>query len=140
MNMPRNNYKSYKYITLLARNLRKNQTPSEKLLWEKLRRKRFSGFKFLRQHPVFYHIGSGRIEFYIPDFYCSKLKLVIEVDGPIHDFHEEYDNERDTKLLKKEIRVIRFRNEELANLDGIIKRVEEIVAQREIQITDSESD
>jgi very-short-patch-repair endonuclease len=94
--MPRYHYRSFRDITLLARNLRKNQTVSEKLLWEVLRRKSFSGYKFLRQHLIFYRIDNGWIEFFIADFYCAKLKLIIEVDGPIHKNKEDYDSERDT--------------------------------------------
>jgi len=42
------------------------------------------GEKFLRQFPIFVRADLGRKSFYIADFYCARLKLVIEVDGPIH--------------------------------------------------------
>jgi very-short-patch-repair endonuclease len=82
--MYRIHYKSFRNITLLARNLRKNQTSSEEFLWKILRRNNLSGYKFLRQHPVYYRIDKGWVEFFIADFYCAKLQLIIEVDGPIH--------------------------------------------------------
>ena len=103
--MPRCHYKSYKGITCLARGLRRNQTPSEELLWQLLKGKSMRGYKFLRQHPVFYRIDSEWIEFFIADFYCSKLKLIIEVDGPVHQNRQDYDSERDAKLRSKGIMV-----------------------------------
>ena len=64
-------------LTELARENRKNQTEAEKRLWiEVLRNKKMDGYKFTRQKPI---------ENYILDFYCSKLKLGIEVDGSSHD-------------------------------------------------------
>lgn len=104
--MSRIYYKKYKGISQLARYLRNNQTPSEKLLWEILRRKNLFGYKFLRQHPFFYRIDKKRIEFFIADFYCSKLGMIIEVDGLIHETREEYDAERDAKLISRGITVL----------------------------------
>ena len=99
--MARLNYKSYPFILHLARNLRNNQTSHEILVWNILRRKKLSRHKFLRQHPIFYSIRNDWVDFYIADFYCAKLKLIIEVDGKIHESQKEYDLERDSKLLKK---------------------------------------
>jgi very-short-patch-repair endonuclease len=109
--MSRIHYKNYSGITLLARDLRKNQTIEEDLLWKELRRRRFSGYKFLRQHPVFYRIDKGWVEFFIADFYCRELKLIIELDGAIHSRRKEYDKERDEKLNSKGLKVIRIKNE-----------------------------
>ena len=125
--MPRIQYKNYKGITLLARDLRKNLTPSEEILWEILRKKKFLGYKFLRQHPVFYRIDRDWVEFYIADFYCSELKLIIEVDGSFHNGRKEYDNERDSKLLNKGIQVIRIKNEELENINSFNSKLGEII-------------
>jgi leucyl-tRNA synthetase len=125
--MPRFHYKSYKGITSLARNLRKNHTTSEKLLWTFLRRKSFHGYKFLRQHPVFYTIINSRVEFFIADFYCSGLKLIIELDGKIHEKNREYDSERDLKLLNKGIYVLRIKNEELDNMKSVIRILDETI-------------
>ena len=63
----------------LALQMRKNPTEAERAMWKILRKFRQSGFPFRRQHPI---------EFYIADFYCHKLKLVIEVDGEIHTENE----------------------------------------------------
>jgi very-short-patch-repair endonuclease len=78
-------------ITDLCRELRKQQTPAEAILWQHLRNMDFSGKKFLRQHPVCVQSIFGKNLYYIPDFYCHELKLVIEADGPIHLFKKEYD-------------------------------------------------
>lgn len=67
----------------LAREFRKNPTPAEKQLWTKLRGKHLLGLKFLFQHPIFYRYENKK-RFFVADFYCHKLKLVIEVDGGIH--------------------------------------------------------
>jgi very-short-patch-repair endonuclease len=135
--MPRPSYKSYKGITLLARSLRKNQTTSESLLWEVLRRKKVLGYRFLRQHPIFYSINKNWVDFYIADFYCSELKLIIEVDGKIHEKTREYDSLRDSKLLNKGIYVVRIKNEELENMDSVILFLKNIIRCRLGQITDN---
>jgi leucyl-tRNA synthetase len=83
-----------------ARQLRKNMTPEEKVLWQKLRNRNFHGLKFLRQHPLIYEEINGKPLFFVPDFYCSEKKIVIEIDGKIHEFQKEYD-ERRAEILTK---------------------------------------
>ena len=128
--MSRIHYKNYRGITLLARDLRNNQTPSEKIMWEILRKRNLFGYKFLRQHPIFYRIDKGWVEFYIADFYCNKLKLVFELDGEIHIERKEYDSERDTKLLSKGIVVIRILNKELNDMDSLFEKIKMIITDR----------
>jgi leucyl-tRNA synthetase len=132
--MPRSHYKSYKGITILARNLRKNQTQSEKLLWTVLRRKSLSGYKFLRQHPIFYRVKNKWVEFFIADFYCSELKLIIELDGEIHELKRDYDSERDLKLLNKGIYVVRIKNKELEDMNSVVLFLNKIIFNRVRQI------
>jgi very-short-patch-repair endonuclease len=115
-------YKRFDNVIILTRHLRKNMTRSEEKLWLVLRRKSM-GYKFLRQHPVFYRIDNTRIEFFIADFYCSRLKLIIEVDGLIHETRREYDTQRDAKLSSKGIIVVRIKNEELNDINLIIKKL-----------------
>ena len=74
-----------------ARELRKNMTESEKLLWNELRGKRLLGYRFLRQQSILFKGNLMRYNYFIVDFYCDKKKAVIEVDGPIHQESEEYD-------------------------------------------------
>lgn len=87
-----------------ARHLRTRCTPSETLLWSKIRRKSF-GYEFHRQVPI---------DEYIVDFYCHELKLAIEVDGLIHDTRQEYDLRRQKRLERLGVVVIRFDNEDVA--------------------------
>ena len=84
-----------------ARELRNNQTDSERLVWNYLR-KEFSNFSFLRQKPL------GE---FIADFYCYQLSLIIEIDWDVHDFQKEKDHERDLVLLEKfNLKTLRFSN------------------------------
>ena len=127
-------YKKYDDIALYARNLRKNPTLSEKRLWKVLRRKSLSGFKFLRQHPVFYRIDKDWVEYFIADFYCAQLKLIIEADGNIHELKKEKDNERDEKLLSKGIKVLRIKNEALEDINSTTDLITHIILERKTEI------
>lgn len=120
-------YRNYKDITLLARSLRRGSTPSEKLLWKVLRGRSIAGFKFLRQHPVFYRIDKNWVEFYIVDFYCSELKLIVELDGPIHEYQIEQDKERELKLKSRGFFILRIKNEELTEIDSVIKVIHKTI-------------
>ena len=135
--MSRIHYKEFKGISLLARDLRNNQTPSEKKLWEVLRRKDLFGYKFLRQHPVFYRIDKNWVNFYIADFYCAKLMLIIELDGSSHEGREEYDRDRDEKLLSKGLEVFRFKNEELNDINNIIGEIRRIIQTQVRQLSNN---
>lgn len=97
-----------------VKELRKNQTREESLLWSKLRSNQL-GFKFRRQHPI---------QNYILDFYCPSLRLAIELDGGQHQENKEYDQTR-TKLLNSlGIKVLRFWNNELIdNLEGVLETI-----------------
>ena len=102
-----------------AKFLRDNMTDAEKLLWEKLKDKKLKGFKFRRQHPI--HI-------YIVDFYCHKLKLIIELDGGYHDSKEQklLDAERSEILKFQDLEIIRFTNDEvLGNIELVMRKIEE---------------
>ena len=101
-----------------ARLLRKNMTDCEKILWNHLRKKRLSGNIFRRQHPI---------SQFIVDFYCHEAKLVVEVDGKIHDNVEnkEYDEGRTFELEKFGLKVLRFKNEEIKyHIRNVIKIID----------------
>jgi very-short-patch-repair endonuclease len=100
-----------------ARRFRKAQTTAEDLLWEVLRDRQLEGIKFRRQHPV---------DRFIFDFYCPKARLVIELDGPVHDLQRDRDEARTAALESHRYRVIRFRNEEV--FDALPSVLERIVA------------
>jgi very-short-patch-repair endonuclease len=106
-----------------ALEMRKNPTESEKVLWKRLRKFRADGFIFRRQHPI---------DIFIADFYCHKLKLVIEVDGGVHfnDQALEHDDGRTAELEKFGIKVIRFSNEQiLSNQDLVIEQIKEYLSE-----------
>ena len=100
---------------VLSRELRKNQTEAEKVFWNALKNKDYFGYKFLRQHPLYYQFY-GRNRFFIADFYCSKLHLVVEIDGGVHEKQAGYDKIR-TEILgtQRNLKVLRFSNNEVLN-------------------------
>lgn len=82
-----------------ARELRKQGVLSEVLLWNQLKCRKMRGYQFMRQKPI----GC-----YIVDFYCSKLKLVIEIDGESHDGRFICDMQRQSFLESMGLTVLRF--------------------------------
>ncbi len=107
-------------IFKLARELRKDQTRAEKTLWEQLNKNQIRGLKFRRQHPI---------NRFIADFFCPKIKLIIEVDGSIHEIIEfqNHDEGRTDFFNDFGITVIRFTNEQIYNeLDSTIKQINDI--------------
>jgi cyclase len=102
-----------------AKRLRNNETDAEKLLWEKLRLNQLSGLRFKRQHPILY---------FIADFYCHKAKLVVEVDGGIHQLPAQIksDMNRDAELRELGLTVIRFTNKDVFNrIDWVLEKIKE---------------
>jgi very-short-patch-repair endonuclease len=96
----------------LVRLLRKNQTKSECLLWEALKNRNLNDFKFIRQYPIL--LMEQNIKF-VADFYCAKRKLIIELDGEIHEKQIEYDEYRTSLLNLKGYTVLRFKNDLVEN-------------------------
>ena len=89
-----------------ARELRRNQTPAEDIAWELLRNRKFMDLKFRRQHQI----GD-----YVVDFYCHENKLVVELDGAVHNTEERQktDQKRDKYLKSMGLKVVRFENKEI---------------------------
>ncbi|MCB0665939.1 MAG: DUF559 domain-containing protein [Saprospiraceae bacterium] len=99
-----------------ARQLRRNPTRSEAILWDELKGKKL-GVRFRRQHPL------GK---YIFDFYCHSAKLAIELDGNYHNRNHQklLDVERERDIISWGIKVIRFPDEEInTNLEGAIEKI-----------------
>ncbi|RLD61455.1 MAG: hypothetical protein DRJ01_07880 [Bacteroidetes bacterium] len=113
----------YFEIKEITRKLRNNPTPEEMLLWRHLRRKQLNDRKFLRQHAIIYQSVGDEHFFYVPDFYCEKEKLVVELDGRIHDFSKRDDKKRDAILNDLGIKVLRIKNEELQNIENGLIRI-----------------
>ena len=110
-------------IYLFAREMRKNQTPAEKKLWSYLRNRKLKGIKFLRQHPVPYRNLFNQIRYFIPDFYCAEKKLIIELDGKIHDYQKQYDQNREAILRDLDLKILRFKNEELDDIYKVLEKI-----------------
>ncbi|MEX2567185.1 MAG: endonuclease domain-containing protein [Cyclobacteriaceae bacterium] len=101
-----------------ARKLRQSMTAPEKILWEKLKNNSILNLKFRRQHPIYK---------YIVDFYCHRLRLVIEIDGEIHENTDakEYDCNRTYELEELGLVILRFRNDEIfKNLIGVLRKIQ----------------
>ncbi len=107
----------------LAREMRKNPTPAEEKLWQRLRRKQMLGYKFRRQHAL---------ERFIVDFYCHDAGLVIEVDGPIHQYTPEEDAIRQEFLESLGLRVLRFTNEQVErDIEGVLAAIAQALREAE---------
>jgi len=104
-------------LKTLARELRKDQTSAEELLWSPLRNRQLLGFKFRRQH---------QFGLYVADFYCRNAQLVIECDGPVHSPNEQWhhDRNRDAYMALQGLTVLRFSNERvLKDTDSVIDEI-----------------
>ena len=102
-----------------AAHLRKIATEAEKVLWEQLRGRKLNDLKFRRQHSIHQ---------FIADFYCHELKLVIELDGNIHQLKDvaHYDDYREKLITEFGLKVIRFSNEEVfKNIDAVLQKIVE---------------
>ena len=128
--MQNTNTKNFKFLPYdknlvsRARELRKEATDTEKIFWnEILKNKSFANLKFTRQKPI---------DYFIADFYCASLGLVIEVDGEVHKFQKVRDKERDDILVQKfGLKILRYKNEDVLNntkkvLEDLIKITKEI--------------
>ncbi len=107
---------TYASIKDFRKELKDNPTEAESVLWEALRNKKL-GAKFRRQHVI-----GG----YITDFVALEKKLIIEVDGKIHEAQKEEDDYRTSKLLEAGFEVIRFKNEEVfGNIENVIEQIKQ---------------
>jgi very-short-patch-repair endonuclease len=120
MNLHFSQYKDTpKYVTDLSRKLRQAPTPQEEKLWSLISGKKLKGLKFRRQFPI------GR---YIVDFYNHTNKLVIEVDGEIHNKTIEYDHTRSNYLNACNCTVLRFTNLEIeTKIEQVIQKIADAV-------------
>ena len=109
-------------LKTLSRKLRNQSTLSEILLWQRLRAKQIKGYQFMRQKPI------GK---YIVDFYCSKLKLVIEIDGYSHASEEAHKKDfiRQKFLENLGLAVLRFDDRDVKqSLDSVVCAIEAWIA------------
>jgi leucyl-tRNA synthetase len=99
----------------LARTLRNGMTNAEKMLWTELRRRSCGGYSFRRQQVL---LG------FIVDFYCAEKKLIVELDGPIHDSQRAEDDARVRILSDAGFKIIRFKNTEVfIDIDKVVWQI-----------------
>ncbi len=113
-------YESSPIIFANAKKLRNEPTPSETIFWSLLKQ-HFPNLRFKRQHPI---------SNYIADFYCHKLKLVIEIDGSVHRDEEVKINDklRDEFMYSLNLQIVRFTNEEVCkNGEVVVKKLKDII-------------
>jgi very-short-patch-repair endonuclease len=102
-----------------ARNLRRRTTPTEKLLWQRLRRWQLYGARFRRQAVV---LG------WIVDFYCPEVRLVVEVDGPIHEIRVLRDRRRDLVMLRAGFAVVRIASDQVEmHIDRVLDAITQAI-------------
>lgn len=105
-----------------ARNLRNEATDAERRLWQYLRGRQLSGFKFRRQYPIAGHIA---------DFACVEAKLVVELDGGQHADRQNEDAERTRRIETNGYRVIRFWNDDvLLRTEAVVEEIMRHLPQR----------
>lgn len=106
-------------LKILSRKLRNESTLSEILLWNEVKEKKLKGYLFARQKPI----GN-----FIVDFFCNKLKLVIEIDGNSHDCKYEEDMQRQIYLEKLGLNILRFEDKELKNdINNVLRVIDEYI-------------
>jgi very-short-patch-repair endonuclease len=102
-----------------AKELRRDMTPAEKILWNELRANKL-GVHFRRQQVI-----AG----FIVDFYCHKTALVVEVDGDVHDLQQEEDTRREKALSALGLRIVRFKNDEvLKNVSVVATKIRKMIS------------
>lgn len=104
-----------RHLKQRARELRKNSTFSEVLLWSEIKNRQLQGSQFHSEVPMLN---------YIVDFYCHELNLVIEVDGYSHAFKEEYDKHRQKELEAYDLKILRINeSDDKQNISYVIKEI-----------------
>ena len=102
-----------------AKELRREMTPAEKLLWQEVRANKL-GVRFRRQQVI---------QGFIVDFYCHQAGLVVEVDGDVHDLQKEEDERREKVLTEMGLRVVRFGNDEVVrSLSAVVGKIRESIS------------
>ena len=105
----------------LAKQLRREMTPAERRLWAAIRRNAIDGFHFRRQQVI---------EGYVVDFYCAAAKLVIELDGGVHQEQWKYDQSRDKTITRAGVRVLRIPNEGILDVEAAVDYIREALGRK----------
>jgi len=108
-----------------ATDLRENMIAAEKVLWNRINNGQIKGFRFKAQHPI---------DRFIVDFYCHKARLIIEIDGEVHEQEEQHerDEARTAELEAFGLKVLRFSNQDVfENLEDVITTISQVLLTRE---------
>ena len=106
-----------------AKQLRREMTPAERILWKEVKANKLNGLHFRRQQIV---------HGYFADFYCHQHELIIEVDGQIHELQQKHDAKREEYLNGLGFRIIRFTNDEITrNLQDVLRKISEECMKRQ---------
>jgi very-short-patch-repair endonuclease len=111
-----------KFLEAYRRELRRNLTPAEASLWSHLKNSKLDGKKFRRQH------GIGA---YIADFYCPECRVIVELDGAVHNdvLRVDFDAKRSRFLMNKGIKIVRFENKEVfEDIESVLERIRAALA------------
>jgi very-short-patch-repair endonuclease len=101
-----------------AKELRREMTPAEKILWNELRANKL-GVHFRRQQVI---------QGFIVDFYCHRAALVVEVDGDVHDLQQDEDERREKGLSALGVWIVRFGNDEVVrDVSAVVGKIKELV-------------
>ncbi len=107
-------------MTAVARQFRQEPTVSEEILWQAIRSRKLDGRRFRRQQPI---------GVFVVDFFCSSENLVIEVDGGIHEFQQERDQQRQQLLESLNLKVVRVTSEQVErNLESVLASIRQSFA------------
>jgi len=98
-----------------SRELRREMTPEERQVWERVRGCRLHGLRFRRQQVI---------DGFIADFYCHSAAVVVEIDGPVDERQQDFDRGRDAVFRQRGLTVLRFTNDEVRNdMNGVVQRI-----------------
>jgi len=118
-------------ILQAARDMRKNSTSSESLLWQELRGKQLNGIKFRRQQPI----GP-----FVVDFYAPSLRLVIEIDGAVHQQQQEEDRTRQMILESLDLTILRFSASQVETEIASVLTTITLIAEEIVNSADTQSE
>ena len=103
----------------LAKNMRSKMTSAEAKLWSQLRRNNLACYHFRRQQII---------EPYIVDFYCHQAVLIIEIDGPVHQYKQQENINREIYLNEQGYQIIRFTNQQInCEIDQVLNKIIETI-------------
>jgi very-short-patch-repair endonuclease len=122
----RGHLKYLEELRILSRKNRIKSTGTENIVWYEILNNRKTGFKFLRQKPIYK---------FILDFYCRDLLMVIEIDGGYHNKRKWIDIERDNFMKSLNIETLRISNDEvLGDLEKTKNKITNFIEERKVSL------